>query len=106
LHLSALHAAEDINPSFLHVTGSLLITEGIDELSRDGFEGVPGAIAVSGPACGPALKDIAAKLTERLGWRVSFDLCASAGNTLAPHFAARYNEPGAETTDAHTACRL
>ena len=104
MRLSALHAADDINPSFLHGTGSLLTTEGIDELSRDGFEGVQGAIAVSGPACGPALTDIVAKLTGRLGWRVSFDLFASAGDTLAPRFAARYNVPGAETTDAHTAC--
>jgi len=102
MRLSALHAAEDINPFFLHVPGSVLITEGIDGLSRDGFEGVPGAIAVSGPACGPALRDIVAKLTERLGWRISFDLFASAGNTVAPRFAARYDEPGAETTNAFT----
>ena len=102
MRLSAFLAAEDVNPFFLHVPGSVLITEGIDGLSRDGFDGIPGAISVSGPACGPTLRGIVTTLAARLGWRISIDLFASAGNTLTPRFAARYDEPEAETTDALT----
>ena len=54
MRLSAFLATEDVNPFCLHVPGSVLITEGIDGLSRDGFEGIPGAFSVSGLACGPA----------------------------------------------------
>ena len=53
--LSKLHAAEDVNPVFLHVPGTTLVAEGVDGLSRNGFQGIPGEVNVSGPACGPKL---------------------------------------------------
>ena len=102
MRLSKFHAAEDINPVFLHVPGTTLVAEGVDGLSRKGFSGVPGALEVSGPACGPRLLAIIHKLAADFDWRVSIDLFASAGNTVAARFCARYDEPDAESTDAFT----
>ena len=102
MRLSKFHAAEDINPVFLHVPGTTLVAEGVDGLSRKGFSGVPGALEVSGPACGPRLLAVIQKLAADFDWRVSIDLFASAGNTVTSRFFARYDEPDAESTDAFT----
>ena len=53
---------EDIKPFFLHVPGTTLVAEGVDGLSRYGFQGIPGAVDVSSPACGPKLLAIISKL--------------------------------------------
>jgi len=102
MRLSKFHAAEGINPVFLHVPGTTLVAEGVDGLSRAGFSGVPGAVEVSGPACGPKLRAIIHSLAKDQGWRISIDLFASIGNRMSPRFFARYEEPEAEATDAFT----
>ena len=71
MRLSKFHAAEDINPFFLHVPSTTLVAEGIGGLSRKGFSGVPGVLEVSGPACCPRLLAIIHKLAVDFDRRIS-----------------------------------
>jgi len=94
MRISRCCASHNATCLFLHVHGTSLIAEGIDEASRAGAE------AERGPACGPSLRDTIRTFAFRHGWSISVDLFASSENAIVPRYYSRFPDPGAEATDA------
>jgi hypothetical protein len=78
---------------FLHAPGSLLVAEGVNDLSRTT------AADVAGPVSSPLVRSHADWLARSLGWELAVDAFASEANSLLPRFFARYAEAQAEAED-------
>jgi hypothetical protein len=83
-----------IQLGFLHVSGEQLIREGIDDGSRKH------AMALLGPASGPALRQIIFSFAAEHSSGITIDYVAAAGNALVERFSAWTAELGAELVDA------
>jgi hypothetical protein len=92
--IARLCATHNATCLFLHVPGSVLIAEGIDDASRGG------AAPELGPACRAPLRSTIHSFAARHWWTIFIDLFASASNTLTGRFFSRFPEPGAEAADA------
>lgn len=94
MSLSRSCARLNADPLFLHVPGSSLVAEGIDDASRALVS------AERGPACGPALRARIRDLATSHGWNISLDLFACAENALTARYYSLHPEPHAEAVDA------
>ena len=93
----------DVVPRMWHVPGLALVAEGIDGASRGGGDlGDDCVDAIVGPAVSDDLWGRIEEELQKLGWRVTIDLFASASNARCERFCSRTHEPGAERTDAFT----
>jgi hypothetical protein len=94
MRFARLQHAARCNTLYLHAPGTVLITEGVDDLSRES------AADVAGPVSSPRVRSRVFRLAASLGWKLTVDAFASAANSLLPRFFARYAEPQAEAEDA------
>ena len=94
MRFARLQHAARCNTLYLHAPGTVLIEEGVDDLSRET------AADVAGPVSGTLVRSHALRLAASLGWKLTVDAFASEANSLLPRFFARSAEPRAEAQDA------
>ena len=79
---------------FLHVSGEILVAEGVDDSSR----GVARQVAF--PACTQRMRDLLRDEAALHGWELTVNLFASEVNAVTPRFYSLFAEPGSEAVDA------
>ena len=95
----------DIDLHCMHVPGLVLIEEGIDGASRDGcaFGDEANVESIRGVSVSDRLWDIIQSVADRLSWKLTIDLFATASNHRTDRFISRWPEPDAESFDSFLA---
>jgi hypothetical protein len=94
IRFTRLQHAARYNMLYLHAPGTVLVEEGVDDLSRETAADVAGLVS------GTLVRAHVLRLAASLGWKLTVDAFASEANSLLPRFFARYAEPRAEAEDA------
>jgi hypothetical protein len=100
--LNDARAKLDVITPLLHVPGLTLVQEGIDGASRHGsaFGQDANVAGILGPAVSDTLWSTILELANRVRWRLTIDLFASASNHRTDRFVSWFPEPDAEAFDA------
>ena len=100
--LNDARAKLDVITPLLHVPGLTLVQEGIDGASRHGaaFGHDANVAGILGPAVSDTLWSTILELANRVQWRLTIDLFASASNHRTDRFVSWFPEPDAEAFDA------
>jgi hypothetical protein len=83
-----------ITPSFLHIPGTEMIANGVDELSREG------AAEIAGPSLDEQMKAEILEMCNDANITITIDLFASCTNKFTDRYCSRFYEPESESTDA------
>ena len=101
LRLARVDSRSDINGRFYHVPGLSLVQEGVDGASRgDGSLGGQCMDAMLGPSVNGKMWKMTQAEVQKVGWRITMDLFATASNARVMRFCSRGYEPSAEHIDA------